>query len=304
MSDKILVVGACGRLGTELCFALRAHFGSGNVIAADIKNESGALKGTGPFLQMDIMDKEMLQILVRKHKVAQIYLLSAMHSDSAEQYPHRAWHLNMQSLLNTLEVARLEKLQKVFWPSAIDALDPRTAYGISKLAGEHWCRYYFERFGVDVRSLRFPGLIAPNTRGAGGIMDYVMDMFREAVIHHGYTCYLEPETVFPLLYMPDAVRAVMELMEAPADAIKERGSYTIAGIHFSPQELADEISLSVRPLEITYLPDHRQNIAESWPTSINDSAARIDWGWKPGFDLKKMTRHILEKLLLNQQLLV
>jgi nucleoside-diphosphate-sugar epimerase len=318
-AEKILVVGACGQIGTELTLALRALHGPANVLAADIRSETGVLKGSGPFLQLDIMDKKTLQVQVKRHQVTQIYLLSAVLSATGEQYPHKAWQLNMQSLLNTLEVAREEKLNKIFWPSSIAVfgpgvpkyncpqqavLEPTTVYGISKQAGEQWCNYYHRRYGVDVRSLRYPGLISYMSPPGGGTTDYAVEIFHEAVKHNRYTCFLEPETVLPMMYMPDALRATLELMEAPAEKLTIRSAYNIEGMSFSPRQVAAEIRKLLPGLQVNYEPDHRQDIAASWPCSISDSKAQADWGWHAEYNLSTMTTHLLEHLALKKTVAV
>jgi nucleoside-diphosphate-sugar epimerase len=311
MREKILVIGACGQIGTELVAALRETYPPDSVIAADIRGETDSLQGRGPFIHLDIMDRETLQVIVRKKQITQIYLLSAILSATGEQYPQRAWQLNMQGLINTLEVAREEKLARVFWPSSIgvfgasapktdcpqDAiLDPATVYGISKLAGEQWCRYYFDRYGLDIRSLRYPGLISYKTLPGGGTTDYAVEFFQHAFSQRNYTCYLEPDTRLPMMYMPDAIRATLMLMEAYPKQIRIRSSYNISAMSFTPEEHGAFISRRLRPLEITYLPDYRQKIAESWPGSIDDSMARRDWNWKPVYGLEEMTKEMLLRL--------
>jgi nucleoside-diphosphate-sugar epimerase len=258
-----------------------------------------------------VLDRENLEREVRRLRISQVYLLSAMLSATGEQYPHRAWHLNMQSLLNTLEVARTEKIAKIFWPSSIavfgpsapkfncpqDAvLQPKTVYGISKLAGEQWCNYYHERYGVDVRSLRYPGLISYLSAPGGGTTDYAVEIFHEAVKHRRYTCFLEADTILPMMFMPDAIRATLELMNAPAAKVKERGSYNISGMSFSPRMLSMEISKWIRPFTLDCNPDYRQSIAESWPCSLDDTKAKNDWQWQPEYNIENMTSHILEHL--------
>jgi nucleoside-diphosphate-sugar epimerase len=319
MTPNILVIGACGQIGTELTIALRKRYESTNVIAADLKSESDLLKGTGPFLQFDIMDKDMLGMLVRKHKINHIYLLAAILSASGEQQPRRAWDLNMQSLLNTLEVAREENVSKVFWPSSIAvfgsdapkencpqdvALWPGTVYGISKAAGEAWCKYYYDRYGVDTRSLRYPGLISHHSLPGGGTTDYAVDIFHAAVDSKPFTCFLKPHTRLPMMYMEDAVRATIELMEAPARKISVRTSYNLAAISFTPAGITREIKKHYPTLETSYAPDYRQAIADSWPASIDDSRALRDWGWKPRFGLAELTTDMLLQLSKKDNLLL
>jgi len=306
----ILVIGASGQIGTELVAALRRKYGSGKIIAADLKSNSNTFS-EGPFLPLDVLDKETLGVQVIKYNVGTIYLLAAMLSASGEQNPHKAWHLNMQSLLNVLEVARECKIEKVFWPSSIavfgpDApkencpqhfkLSPTTVYGISKSAGEDWCKYYFIKYKVDVRSLRYPGLISHQTLPGGGTTDYAVAIFHAAMRHRFYQCYLKEDTLLPMMHMEDAVRATMELMEAPAENITIRSSYNIASISFTPKEIAAEISKHLEGFEISHVPDFRQSIAESWPGSIDDSDASFDWGWEPHYNLKRTVSVMLENL--------
>ena len=306
--NKTLVIGASGQIGTELTLALRQLFGGESVIAADLKREADLLKGTGPFLPLDIMDKEILRVQVRRHEVKTIYLLVAMLSAAGEKNPMLAWHLNMQSLINTLEVAREESVEKVFWPSSIAVFGmdapkencpqdayaaPSTVYGISKLSGEQWCHYYFHRYGVDVRSIRYPGLISYKTLPGGGTTDYAIEIFHSAIRGEVYNCFLRSDQRLPMMYMDDAVRATIELMEAPESRISVRTSYNLAGISFTPAEIAREIKALIPEFKIEYEPDFRQAIADSWPESIDDSVARADWGWKPSFDLKAMTEEMI-----------
>jgi nucleoside-diphosphate-sugar epimerase len=308
---KILVVGSSGQIGTELTQALRKKYGVDNVIAADLKRGPGSVPGEGPFLPLDILDKETLAVQVRRHQVGTIYLLAAMLSASGEEHPHRAWQLNMQGLLNTLEIARMERLDKIFWPSSIavfgpDApklncpqemkLSPATVYGISKAAGEGWCQYYHNRFHVDVRSLRYPGLISHRTLPGGGTTDYAIAIFHAALKHRFYQCYLNADTLLPMMYMEDAVRATMELMEAPSEKIKVRTSYNIGAMHFTPAEISREISNHITGFETTYHPDFRQAIAESWPGSVDDSNAKKDWGWNPQYGLEETVDSMLSAL--------
>jgi nucleoside-diphosphate-sugar epimerase len=306
--NKILVIGASGQIGTELTLALRQRFSGDMVIAADLKREADLLKGTGPFLPLDIMDKEILRVQVRRHDVKTIYLLVAMLSAAGEKNPMMAWHLNMQSLINTLEVAREEDVQKVFWPSSIAVFGmdapkencpqdayaaPSTVYGISKLSGEQWCHYYFERYGVDVRSIRYPGLISYKTLPGGGTTDYAIEIFHSAIREEIYTCFLRADKRLPMMYMDDAVRATIELMEAPESKISVRTAYNLAGISFTPAEIAREIKRLIPGFQIEYAPDFRQAIADSWPESIDDHIAVADWGWKPEFNLKNMTEEMI-----------
>lgn len=311
MKEKILVIGASGQIGVELTLALRNIYGNNNVIASDLREENELLKGTGPYVSMDVMNKEMLHVQVIRQNITQIYLLAAILSATGEKNPNLAWHLNMQSLLNVLDIAREEKLHKVYWPSSIAVfgptspkqncpqqtiIEPTTVYGISKYAGEFWCNYYHQRYGVDVRSIRYPGLISYKSPPGGGTTDYAVEIFHEALEEKKYTCFLKEDTYLPMMYMPDAIRGTIELMEAPASKINVRHSYNLSGMSFSPEEIGAEIKKHIPDFTIDYKPDYRQAIADSWPASIDDSVARNDWGWKHEFDLAKMTRDMLVNL--------
>src|SRR5580704_5638162 len=302
--EKILVIGASGQIGVELTLALRKIYGNSQVVASDLREENDLLKGTGPYVSLDVINKEMLHVQVIRQNITQIYLLAAILSATGEKNPNLAWSLNMQSLLNVLDIAREEKLQKVYWPSSIAVfgptspkkncpqqtiIEPITVYGISKYAGEFWCNYFHQRFGVDVRSIRYPGLISYKSAPGGGTTDYAIEIFHEALEHQTYKCFLQADTYLPMMYMPDAIRATIELMEAPAEKISIRTSYNVAAITFSPREIAQEIKNHIPGFEMSYAPDYRQAIADSWPQSIDDSVARKDWGWKPEFDLGRMT---------------
>ena len=309
--EKILVIGASGQIGVELTLALRKIYGESNVIASDLREQNPLLEGTGPYVSLDVMNKEMLHVQVIRQGVTQIYLLAAILSATGEKNPALAWYLNMQGLLNVLDIAREEKLNKVYWPSSIAVfgptspkkdcpqqtiIEPTTVYGISKYAGEFWCNYYFDKFGVDVRSIRYPGLISYKSAPGGGTTDYAIEIFHEALAQQHYKCFLQKDTYLPMMYMPDAIRATIELMEAPAEKIKTRTSYNVAAISFSPEEIAATIKQHIPEFTIEYSPDYRQNIANSWPQSIDDSVARADWGWKPEFDLQMMTKDMLDNL--------
>lgn len=309
--DKILVIGASGQIGVELTLALRKAYGNNNVIASDLREENELLKGTGPYVSLDVMNKEMLHVQVIRQNITQIYLLAAILSATGEKNPGLAWHLNMQGLLNVLDIAREEKLKKVYWPSSIAVfgptspkqncpqktiIEPTTVYGISKYAGEFWCNYYHLKYGVDVRSIRYPGLISYKSEPGGGTTDYAVEIFYDALEDKKYNCFLKEDTYLPMMYMPDAISATLELMEAPAENISIRTSYNVAGISFSPREIAAEIKKHIPEFEITYKPDYRQAIADSWPQSIDDSVAREDWGWKHEYDLATMTTDMLENL--------
>ncbi|HEU0112317.1 MAG TPA: NAD-dependent epimerase/dehydratase family protein [Flavisolibacter sp.] len=309
--EKILVIGASGQIGVELTLALRKIYGAGNVIASDLREQNELLAGTGPYVSLDVMNKEMLHVQVIRQNVTQIYLLAAILSATGEKNPNLAWHLNMQGLLNVLDIAKEEKLSKVYWPSSIAVfgptspkqncpqqtiIEPTTVYGISKYAGEFWCNYFFNKYGVDVRSLRYPGLISYKSAPGGGTTDYAIEIFHEAISDAHYDCFLEKDTYLPMMYMPDAIRATIELMEAPSEKIKTRTSYNIAAMSFSPQEIAAEIKQHIPQFSISYAPDYRQAIANSWPQSIDDSVARSDWGWKHDYDLPRMTQDMLDNL--------
>lgn len=311
IKEKILVIGASGQIGVELTLALRKIYGNTQVVASDLREENDLLKGTGPYVSLDVMNKEMLHVQVIRQNITQIYLLAAILSATGEKNPGLAWHLNTQSLLNVLDIAREEKLQKVYWPSSIAVfgptsprqncpqqtiIEPTTVYGISKYAGEFWCKYYNQRFGVDVRSLRYPGLISYKSSPGGGTTDYAVEIFNEALEERKYTSFLGADTFLPMMYMPDAIRATIELMEAEAGKISIRTSYNIAAISFSPREIAAEIKKHIPDFVMKYAPDYRQAIADSWPQSIDDSAARKDWGWKHEYDLPRMTADMLDNL--------
>ncbi|MFN5232557.1 MAG: NAD-dependent epimerase/dehydratase family protein [Bacteroidota bacterium] len=309
--EKILVIGACGQIGVELTLALRKIYGGSNVVASDLREENDLLKGTGPYVSMDVMNKEMLHVQVIRQNITQVYLLAAILSATGEKNPPLAWHLNTQSLLNVLDIAKEEKLSKVYWPSSIAVfgptspkencpqqtiIEPTTVYGISKYAGEFWCNYFYHRYGVDVRSIRYPGLISYKSAPGGGTTDYAIEIYHEAKEKKKYTSFLEADTKLPMMYMPDAIRATIELMEAPADKLTVRTSYNLAAMSFSPKEIAGSIQKSIPEFQITYKPDYRQQIANSWPQSIDDAQARVDWGWKHEYDLDKMTQDMLQNI--------
>ena len=312
--EKILVIGASGQIGVELTQALRKIYGAANVIASDLREENELLHGTGPYVSLDVMNKEMLHVQVIRQNVTQIYLLAAILSATGEKSPNLAWHLNMQGLLNVLEIAKEEKLTKVYWPSSIAVfgptspkqncpqhtiIEPTTVYGISKYAGEFWCNYYHLKYGVDIRSLRYPGLISYKSGPGGGTTDYAVEIFHEALEEKRYMCFLNEDTYLPMMYMPDAIRATIELMEAPVEKISIRTSYNLSGMSFSPKEIAAEIKRHIPAFEIEYKPDYRLAIAQSWPQSIDDSVARKDWGWKEEYNLSAMTNDMLENLVDN-----
>lgn len=315
--EKILVIGASGQIGVELTLALRKIYGNANVVASDLREENELLKGTGPYVSLDVMNKEMLHVQVIRQNITQVYLLAAILSATGEKNPHLAWSLNMQSLLNVLDIAKEENLHKVYWPSSIAVfgptspkqncpqqtiIEPTTVYGISKYAGEFWCNYYHHRYGVDVRSLRYPGLISYKSEPGGGTTDYAVEIFYKAKQEKKYECFLNEGTYLPMMYMPDAIRATIELMEADASKIKTRTSYNISAMSFSPKEIAAEIKKHIPGFSISYKPDYRQPIADSWPQSIDDAVARKDWSWKEEFSLETMTKDMLENLVINDKL--
>jgi nucleoside-diphosphate-sugar epimerase len=311
LKEKILVIGASGQIGVELTIALRKIYGGASVIASDLREENDLLKGTGPYVPLDIMNKEMLHVQVIRQNITQIYLLAAILSATGEKNPNLAWNLNMQGLLNVLDIAKEEHLHKVYWPSSIAVfgptspkqncpqqtiIEPTTVYGISKYAGEFWCNYYHHRYGVDVRSIRYPGLISYKSSPGGGTTDYAIEMFHDALSEGKFTSFLKKDTYLPMMYMPDAIRGTIELMEAPSQNISIRTSYNLAAMSFSPEQLGDEIRNFVPGFSIDYKPDYRQAIADSWPQSIDDSVARKDWGWRPEYDLQKMSEDMMRNL--------
>jgi nucleoside-diphosphate-sugar epimerase len=309
--EKILVIGASGQIGVELTLALRKIYGNANVVASDLREENDLLKGTGPYVSLDIMNKEMLHVQVIRQNITQVYLLAAILSATGEKNPNLAWNLNMQGLLNVLDIAKEEHLHKVYWPSSIAVfgptspkvncpqqtiIEPTTVYGISKYAGEFWCNYYHHRYGVDIRSIRYPGLISYKSAPGGGTTDYAIEIFQEALDEKKYECFLGKDTYLPMMYMPDAIRGTIELMEAPAQKISVRTSYNLSSMSFSPDQLATEIKHFIPDFTISYKPDYRQAIADSWPQIIDDSTASNDWGWKPEYYLKKMTKDMIDNL--------
>ncbi len=313
MKENILVIGSSGQIGTELLTELRKLAGDDHVIAADIKDP-----GTGGLFEtLDVLDGHRLLSIVKKHRITQVYLLAALLSATAEKNMKLGWKLNMEGLFNVLDIARENGISKIFWPSSIAVfgpgtprkntpqhtiMDPSTVYGISKLAGERWCEYYFLRFGLDIRSIRYPGLIGYKSAPGGGTTDYAVHIFHEAVIRKRYECFLHENTMLPMMYMPDAIKATIDLMNAPAEKINIRSSYNVAGMSFSPLEIAAAIQKHIPEFECTYKPDYRQKIAESWPESIDDTAARNDWNWRPSYDLHSMTGDMIENIsLLNEK---
>ena len=309
--EKILVIGSSGQIGTELVLALRKVHGASNVVASDIKGSTPEVMEGGPFEQLDVLDRSRLEEVISKHQINQVYLLAALLSATAEAKVFSAWRLNMDGLFNVLELAREGRLSKVYWPSSIAVFgpntpksrtpqftitEPSTVYGVSKLAGERWCEYYHARWGVDVRGLRYPGLIGYASEPGGGTTDYAVDIFHKALAEGKYTCYLTPHQRLPMMYMPDAIRATLEIMEAPSQNIKIRSSYNLSGIDFTPFELTNAIQAHIEGFVTAYAPDHREQYAASWPDSIDDSHARADWGWKHQFGLNEMVADMLAHL--------
>ena len=311
MQDNILVIGASGQIGSELVLELRKEFGLNKVIASDIIPSSEEIMSSGPFEKLDVTDSSKLLEIVKKHKITQIYLLAAILSANAESKIEMAWGLNMSSLFNVLNLAKEKIVKKIFWPSSIAVFgpntikdntpqfaitEPNTVYGISKLAGERWCEYYYNKFQVDVVSLRYPGLIGWKSQPGGGTTDYAVDIFHEAIKNKSYNCFLEKNTFLPMMYMQDAINATLKVMNADANKVQIRSSYNISGISFSPEDISNEIKKHITNFSISYSADFRQKIADSWPNSIDDSLAKKDWGWETQYDLSKMTSEMIHNL--------
>lgn len=311
MSGTILILGACGQIGTELTLALRDKYGIDQIVASDIRRSDLAELQDGPFEILDASDADALRAVCEQYKVHTVYHLVAMLSATGEKFPMKAWDLNMQSLLHVLELAREGVIQKIFWPSSIAVfgpttpkehtpqqtiMEPSTVYGISKLAGERWCEYYFNKYGVDVRSIRYPGLISWKSQPGGGTTDYAVEIFYKALEEGRYTSFLSEHRALPMMYMDDAIRATIELTEAPAEQVKVRNSYNLAGISFDPVTIAASIAGHIEGFEMDCVPDFRENIAASWPASIDDSAAQADWNWTPEYDLEAITAAMLSNL--------
>ena len=311
MKTIVLVLGASGQIGTELTQRLRLLYGNDNVIASDIREANAEVMASGPFEIIDATDKETILATIKKYNVNQVYLLAAMLSATAEKMPQKAWDLNMNSLLAVLDLAKDKHIEKVYWPSSIAVfgpttpkentpqktiMEPSTVYGISKVSGEFWCNYYYEKYGVDVRSLRYPGIISWKTKPGGGTTDYAVDIYFKALKEEKYECFLSENTRLPMMYMSDAVEATIKLMQADSKDVKIRNGYNLAAIDFTPKEIALEIKKHIPEFEITYKPDFRQQIADSWPQTIDDSQARKDWNWKHKFDLKAMSEDIIFNL--------
>ncbi|RDK88673.1 NAD-dependent epimerase/dehydratase family protein [Marinirhabdus gelatinilytica] len=311
MKKRILIIGACGQIGTELTMALRNMYAPHKVIASDIREGDDEMMKSGPFEILDATDYEAVQDIVIKYEITDVYLMAAMLSATAEKFPMRAWNLNMNSLFNVLNLAKDGKIDKIFWPSSIavfgpttpkintpqrTVMEPSTVYGISKQTGERWCEYYYKKHGIDVRSIRYPGLISYKTMPGGGTTDYAVDIYHKAIKHNQYICFLNAETTLPMMYMDDAIKATIGIMEAPSGNIKIRNSYNLAAMSFNPEEIATSIKKQKQDFTITYEPDFRQAIADSWPESIDDSHAREDWGWEHEVELDEMTSIMLKNL--------
>lgn len=311
MKDIILVIGASGQIGSELVMNLREIYGHDNVIASDIRKLSSIISSSGPFEIFDVLDEIRLREIVIKHNVTQVYLLAALLSASAEKDIEYGWKLNIRSHSNVLNLAKDQLIKKIFWPSSIAVfgpttpktntpqytiMEPNTVYGITKQASERWSEYYFNKFNIDIRSLRYPGLIGWRAKAGGGTTDYAVNIFHQAIQNKEYECFLKNDTALPMMYMPDAIRATIELMEAPLEKVKIRSSYNLGGISFTPDEIANEIKRFIPDFKMKYKVDFRQAIADSWPKSINDDYANRDWGWKAEFDLKKITSDMVKNL--------
>lgn len=311
MEKRILIIGASGQIGNELTMYLRNMYSNQNVIASDIREASSIVMESGPFEILDAMDYPAIEKIVTNYNITDVYLMAAMLSATAEKYPIKGWDLNMTSLFNVLNLAKDKKIEKVFWPSSIAVfgpttpktntpqhtiMEPATVYGISKQTGERWCEYYHKRYGVDVRSIRYPGLISYKTPPGGGTTDYAIEIFHKALKDKKYTCFLTAQTALPMMFMDDAINATVNIMLAPPQKIKIRNAYNLAALSFNPQELAASIQKHIPDFTINYQPDFRQAIADSWPASIDDAVARKDWGWQHTIDLDKMTKIMIDNL--------
>jgi nucleoside-diphosphate-sugar epimerase len=308
---KTIIIGACGQIGTELVVELRKRRGVNQVIAADIKDEAPEIFASGPYKRLDILDREAVRSYIIEEEITEVYLLAALLSATAEKHPDFAWRLNMEGLFTILDLSKEGFVKKIFWPSSIAVFgpttprdktpqytisEPTTIYGISKLAGERWCEYYFEKFGVDVRSIRYPGLISYTSLPGGGTTDYAVDIFYQAKLNGRYTSFLDTDTELPMMFMADAIRATIDLMEADGSKLTVHSSYNLEGCSFTPAELAVEIKKHLPHFEIDYQPDFRQQIADSWPRSIDDSIARKDWGWNAQFGVAQIVKSMLENV--------
>lgn len=315
-NSNILVLGALGQIGCELTNKLRDHHGSNSVIASDIKSDDQNIFKEGPFEQIDAMDYNQILTYIKHYKIDTVYLMAAMLSANSEKHPYQAWMLNVSSLLHVLNLAKEGYIKTIFWPSSIAVFGPTTpkinvpqqtitapttVYGISKLAGEGWCAYYHNKFGVDVRSLRYPGIVSWQSMPGGGTTDYAVDIFHKAVNHQSFTCFLKSDTRLPMMYMDDALEATIKIMNSDANKLTVRTSYNLAALSFTPREIFSAIKLHYPNFSIDYKPDFRQYIADSWPESIDDSVAKNDWGWESKFNLEQMTYEMLKHLELKSK---
>ena len=311
MHKSILILGACGQIGTELTFALRELYGNDQVVASDIREGSESLMNSGPFELLDATNYAAIEDVVMYHEIEEVYLMAAMLSATAEKFPERAWNLNMNSLFNVLNLAKENKIEEVFWPSSIAVfgpntpkdntpqstlMEPSTVYGISKQSGERWCSYYYHKFGVDVRSVRYPGLISWKTLPGGGTTDYAIEIYHEALNKGSYTCFLNEDAKLPMMFMDDAIRATIKLMDCNSDQLTVRSSYNLSAMSLSPADISASIKKRIPDFKISYDPDFRQTIAETWPRSIDDTKAKEDWGWEPQFNLENTTTEMLKNL--------
>ena len=311
MNPKILIIGACGQIGSEHTYKLRALYGDKNVIASDISYSNIDIVNSGIFEIVDAQDYAAIKICVEKHRINTIYLMAAILSATGEKYPMKAWDLNMNSLFHVLNLAKAKFIKKVFWPSSIavygsttpkentpqfTVMEPSTVYGITKQVGERWCEYYHNKYGVDVRSLRYPGIISWKTLPGGGTTDYAVEIYHKAITDKKYECFLNENTALPMMFMDDAIKATVDIMSADNEDVKIRSSYNLSGISFTPKELAQSIKQQIPEFSITYKPDYRQEIADSWPKSIDDTYARKDWKWKHDFSLEQITNEMLTHL--------
>jgi len=311
MQKSILILGACGQIGTELTLALRELYGNEQVVASDIREGSESLMNSGPFELLDATNYEAIEDVVMYHEIEEVYLMAAMLSATSEKFPERAWNLNMNSLFNVLNLAKERKIEKIFWPSSIavfgpnspkdntpqsTVMEPSTVYGISKQSGERWCSYYYHKFGVDIRSVRYPGLISWKTLPGGGTTDYAIEIYHEALNKGSYTCFLNEDVKLPMMFMDDAIRATIKLMDCEPNRLTVRSSYNLSAMSFSPADISVNIKKHIPNFKISYSPDFRQTIAETWPRSIDDTKAKEDWGWEPQFNLDSTTIEMLKNL--------